>query len=153
MSNTQTNPSEQDEQKFKEWSQSEYVKISKFCNSKGYQVKKIDQPKCQLLAPIVAIWYVKTTEANLNLWVISGDFPTDLTDAKVASNARQSLRHFSMAWHMQAAKLEEGVASGRIELQDAETQTKFANELTHRAENLYKLYSDEGLWAASGQEA
>jgi hypothetical protein len=153
MSNSQGSTQEQEEQKFKEWSQSEYVKISKFCQSKGYQIKKVDQPKCQLLAPLVAIWYVKTTEANTNLWVISGDFPTDLTDANVAKNARQSLRHFSMAWHMQAGKLEQGVADGKIELQDVETQTKFAKELTQRAENLYQLYSDNGLWEASGQEA
>ncbi len=140
----------EEERKFQEWSQKEYVKISKFCNSKGYQIKKIDQPKCQLLPPIVAIWFVKTTEANQNLWVISGDFPTDLTDSTVAENARQSLRHFSMAWQLQAAKLEQGVESGKIELQDADTQTKFAQELTTRAENLYALYNNEKLWEASG---
>jgi len=153
MTNSQAITKEEYEKQFKEWSQKEYVKAAKFCGSKGYQVKKIDQSKCQTLPPIISIWYVKTTEKNLDLWVISGDFPTDLSNASVAKNARQSLRHFSMSWHMQAAKMEEGVATGRIELQDAETQTKFANQLTQRAENLYKIFSDDQLWVATGLES
>ncbi|MBV1910061.1 MAG: DUF4826 family protein, partial [Kangiellaceae bacterium] len=141
---------QEQEKKFKEWSQSEYVKVAKYCNTKGYQIKKIDQKKCQTLPPLLSIWFVKTTDKNLDLWVISGDFPTDLTNAGVAKNARQSLRHFSMSWHMQAAKLEEGVATGRIELQDRETQSKFATDLTRRAENLYQIFNDDNLWKATG---
>ena len=55
-----------------------------------------------------------------------------------------------MSWHMQAAKLEEGVATGRIELQDRETQSKFATDLTRRAENLYQIFNDDNLWKATG---
>lgn len=150
MTNSQTNTNEEYEKQFKEWSETEYVKMAKYCASKGYQIKKIEQSKCQTLPPTIAIWYVKTVDKETDLWVISGNFPTDITHAKVANNARQSLRHFSMSWHMQAAKLEDGVAAGRIELQDKETQTKFAAQLTQRAESLYQIFSDDKLWEATG---
>jgi len=138
------------EKQFNEWSRNEYVKIQKFCASKGYQVNKLEQPKSQLLPPALGIWYVKTTEKNVDLWVISGDFPTDLVSADVAKNAREVLRHFSMAWHIQAARLEDGVAEGKIELQDKETQEKFAAQLTARAESLYEMFNSDKLWANSG---
>lgn len=151
MTNSQAT-NEDLEKQFREWSQSEYVKMAKHCANKGYQIKSVDQSKCQTLASTVAIWYVNTTEKNLDLWVIGGDFPSDLTNANVAKNARQSLRHFSMAWHMQAAKLEEGVATGNISIQDNETQIKFAKQLTQRAEFFYDIYSDDNLWKETGLE-
>jgi len=151
MSETQTTLSkEESEQKFQEWSQEEYIKIQKFCATKGYQIKRLDQPKSQLLAPIFAVWYVKTTEKDLDLWVISGDFPTDIAGSQVAKNAREVLRYFSMTWHIQAARLEDGVAEGKIELQDKETQEKFAVQLTSRAESLYDMYNTDSLWENSG---
>ena len=145
-SNKISESKEESEKKFKEWSQKEFIKIQNFCASKGYQVKKVEQPKSQLLPPVLGIWYVKTTEKNLDLWVISGDFPTDIASSKVAKNAREVLRYFSMTWHIQAAKLEDGVAEGKIELQDKETQAKFASQLTSRAESLYEMFNSDDLW-------
>jgi len=141
---------EAEEAQFKKWSQTEYVKISKFCGSKGYRLDKIIQSKCQSLPPVLSVWYVKTNEKDVDLWVISGEFPTDIASSKVAKNAREALRYFSMSWHIQSAKLEDGVAEGKIELGDQKTQTKFAKELTASAENLYELYNSDKLWEASG---
>jgi hypothetical protein len=153
MTENQANMSpEEIEKKFKEWSQSEYVKVSKFCGSKGYQVKSIDQTKCQALPPVLGVWYVTTTEKNVDLWAISGDFPTDIVGAKAAKNARDVLRYFSMTWHVQAVKLEEGVTKGQIAIQDDDTQTKLAAQLTTRAESLYDLYNNDELWKATGLE-
>ena len=151
MTQNQANMTQQEaELEFKKWSQTEYVKISKFCTSKGYRVSRVVQSKCQSLPPMLAVWYVKTDEKDTDLWVISGEFPTDIASSKIAKNAREALRYFSMSWHIQAAKLEDGVAEGKFELGDEETQTKFAKELTARAEGLYELYSSDKLWEASG---
>ncbi len=137
---------EEQENKYNEWSQTEYVRISKYCSSKGYQIKSVEQKRCRILPPILGLWYIKTTEKNLDLWVISGDFPTDIANAGVAKTAREALRYFSMTWQVQAARLEEGVAAGKIDMVDEQTQTKFANELISRAENLYDLQADDKLW-------
>jgi len=142
--------SKEAEQQFKKWSQTEYVKISKFCGSKGYRVSRVVHSKCQSLPPMLAVWYVKTNEKDVDLWVISGEFPTDITSSKIAKNAREALRHFSMSWHIQAAKLEDGIAEGKFELGDEQTQAKFAKELIARAEGLYDLYNSDKLWEASG---
>ena len=138
------------ELKFKEWAQSEYVKISKFCSSKGYKVTSINQKKCRYMPPMVAVWYVKTDDSLVDLWVISGDFPTDMTIAKVAKDAREVLRHFSLAWQLQAAKLEDSMAEGKIALNDKETQTKFVKELIARAESLYEFHNNDTLWEQAG---
>ena len=138
------------EKQFKEWAREQYVAISKFCSTKGHQVIGLDQSKCQSLPPVLGIWYVKTDDKKIDLWVISGDFPTDIANSGVAKDARDAIRYFSMAWHIQAAKLEDGVAEGRIELKDKETQSNFAQQLTKRAESLYEIYNSEKLWANTG---
>ena len=138
------------EKHFKEWSQKEYVKISKFCNSKGHQISGIEQSRCQTLPPVLGVWYVKTQDKKVDLWCIAGDFPTDLASSKIAENAREALRYFSMSWQLQAAKLEDGLAEGKISLQDKETQEKFIKELTVRAENLYDLHANDKLWNGVG---
>jgi len=144
-------PSKEDmEKQFKQWSQQQFVAISKFCLSKGYQITRLDQSRCQSLPSVLGIWYAKTDDKKIDLWVISGDFPTDMANAGVAKDARDAIRYFSMAWHLQAAKLEDGVAEGRIELADEETQSKFAQQLTNRAESLYEIYNSEKLWADTG---
>lgn len=151
MTQAQAEVTNEDKQfNIKEWTQSEFVKISKFCGSKGYRVSSVNQKKCRYLAPLIAIWYVKTDDKNVDLWVVSGDFPTDLTVSTVAKNARDVLRHFSLSWQLQAAKLEDGLAEGKVELADKETQTKFTQQLITRAESLYSLHNDDKLWKQAG---
>ena len=151
MTQTQVEVTNKEKQlKFKDWAQTEYVKISKFCGSKGYQVISVNQKKCLFLAPQIAIWYVRTDDKKVDLWVISGDFPTDLTVSKVAKNAREVIRHFSLSWQLKAAKLEESLAEGKIALAGKETQEKFAQQLITQAESLYTLYNDEKIWVQEG---
>jgi hypothetical protein len=147
MTQVQTKMTKEEmELKFKEWAQSEYVKINKYCNSKGYQLTGLNQKKCRYMPPMVAVWYVKTSDKMVDLWVISGDFPTDMTVSKVAKDAREAIRHFSLAWQLQAAKLEDSIAEGKIELNNMETQTKFVKELINQAESLYEIHNNDKLW-------
>ena len=151
MTDTKTTLSkEEQEAKFKEWYQSEYVRISKYCASQGYSIESFDQKQSRLLPPILGMWYIKTMEKKLHLWVVSGDFPVDIADAKVAKNAREAIRYFSMTWQVQAARLEDGIAEGNITMVDEETQTKYIDDLTKRAEHLYDLQATEKLWENAG---
>jgi len=142
--------SENTQLKFKEWAQTEYVKIRKFCATKGYRVTNVNQKKCRYLAPQIAVWYVRTEDKNDDLWVVSGEFPTDLAPSKVAKNAREVLRHFSLAWQLQAANLEEVIAEKNINLTDKETKARFSQQLIQRAESLYSIYDNEKLWEKAG---
>jgi hypothetical protein len=151
MTETQANISNEDtEKRFKEWAQKEYVKISKFTMSKGYEFKGIDQTKCQSLPPLLGVWYINTKNKKENLWAISGSFSTDVANSEVAKNAREAIRYFSMSWHMQVAKIESGLAEGTIEAGSIETQTNFAKTLTKQAEELYKIFQSDELWANTG---
>jgi len=55
---------EEKEAKFKEWNQKEFVKIQKYCVNQGVQPKRIKQSKCQLLAPVLGIWYMESTKIS-----------------------------------------------------------------------------------------
>jgi hypothetical protein len=85
-------------------------------------------------------------QKNLDLWVVSGDFPVDIAGAKVAKDAREAIRYFSMTWQMKAAKLEDGISEGKITMVDEQTQTKYIADLTKRAEHLYDLQATDKLW-------
>jgi len=151
MTETQANMSKEDaEKQFKDWAQKEYVKVSKFTMSKGYEFKGIDQSQCQSLPPLLGIWFVNTKNKKENLWAISGSFTTDIANSDVAKNAREAIRYFSMSWHMQVAKIESGLAEGTIDSASVETQTQFAQTLCKQAEELYDIYQSEKLWANTG---
>jgi len=138
------------EEKIKLWHQEEFVKVQKFCLSKGIQVKGIDQNHTKCLPPVVGAWYVNGTNKGENYWVVSGDLPTDVASAEVAPNAREVLKYFSMNWQLKAANIEDAIAEGKITGENKETQSKFVEELVNKAEGLYHLHSDEKLWASSG---
>lgn len=138
------------EEKVKRWNQEEFVKIQKYCLSQGVQMKALKQNMTQCLPPIIGIWYIHSTTKGKDYWVISGDFPTDLALVDVAKNAREAVRYFAMSWQLKAAKLQDGIAEGKIQLSDAKTQEKFAQELISKAEMLYGFQNDDKIWAGSG---
>jgi hypothetical protein len=141
---------EEKEARIKEWNQEEFVKIQKYCVTQGVQPKRIKQSKCQLLAPVLGIWYMESATKGEDYWIISGDLPTDLSPANVAKNAREALRHFSMNWQLKSANLEAELANGKQQLKDRETQVAYIKELVSKAESIYAIANDDKLWEATG---
>ncbi len=138
-----------EDKKYQEWNQEQLVKIQKFCFTKGVQIKGFQQKRCMALPPILGIFYVNSTEKGDDYWLISGEVPTDIAPAKVAKDARDLLRYFSMSWHLKAARIEEAIAEGK-QLGDKETQEKVVKELIQKAEGLSQLHQDESLWKNTG---
>ena len=131
----------------KSWAQNEYAKVLKYCAEKGLQIKRVEQKNCRILPPLVGLWWVKLADKELpDLWVITGDLPTDHLSVKVADNARDAMRHFSMSWQMKASQLEEGLAAGKPTLGDAKTQQDYIGYLISRAEGLYELHGKDEFW-------
>jgi hypothetical protein len=141
---------EEKEAKIKDWNQNEFVKIQKYCVTQGVEPKRIIQSKCQVIAPVLGIWYVESTTKGEDYWVISGELPTDISPAKIAKNAREALRHFSMNWQLKAANLENALTQGQQPNVDKETQEKYINELSVKAETIYQIAQDDKLWASVG---
>ena len=138
------------EEKIRRWNQEEFVKVQKHCMSKGVQPKTLDQSKTKCLPPIVGVWYINSATKGEDYWVLTGDLPSDLAPAKVAANAREAVKYFSMNWQLKAANIEDAIAEGKITGENKETQIKFIQELVTKAEGLYQLHSDEKLWASAG---
>lgn len=149
----QTNAAMTDEQRQQQdlrWNQEQSIKVQKFCLSKGVQPKRLVQPKCQCLPPLLGVWYLESSEKGQDYWVISGELPTDLVDAKVADNARKAIRHFSLNWQLKAANLEAELQANKVPASLIETNQKLARELMVKAESLYELSINDKLWKESG---
>ena len=95
--------------------------------------------ECRYLAPLVAVWKIKAMDSKM-YWVVTGDLPTDFTLADNAEDARGALRYFSMRWQIKAENLLQNNDKG-----DA-SQTSYAQLLADRAEKIYLLQENEGLW-------
>lgn len=148
--NAEAPSKEQVQKNINRWNQEEIIKVQKFCSAKNIQLKGVKEDKCQVIPPHIGIWYITTSVKGEDYWVVSGDYPTDLAPKNVAKNARQVLRHFSMSWQLKAANLEAELAAGNIPQSNIQTQEKIVQELTEKAESLYKLMVNEKLWEPTG---
>ncbi|MGX9459633.1 DUF4826 family protein [Shewanella sp. A14] len=124
-----------------EWVRTQFQKANRFLAEKGVIPSKVLAEDSRYLAPYLAIWKMESKQPKKQtFWVMSGDLPSDYVDVKVATTAREAIRHFSMMWQLKAENLHKSGAT-----KDA-TQLKFAQLLVSRAESLYKIHQDEKLW-------
>jgi len=142
---TPMTPQERQE-KANKWGQEQVVKIQKFCFSSGIEFKGFKQEKCVNLPPVIAIWYIQSKTKNEDYWAISGEFPTDIAPVKVAKDARDATRYFALSWQLKAARMEDSLAEGKVQLGDKETQQKAIAELIQKAEMLADIHRDEQFW-------
>ena len=120
------------------WSRESYQKATGFLAEKGVLAETVSMENSRYLAPVVAIWKVKSTE-NKWFWVISGDLPTDFINEEGAVSPREAVRAFSLRWQLQADNILKNEESDQ-------TQKEFAALLIGRANGLYDLFEKEELW-------
>nr|WP_068546320.1 DUF4826 family protein [Thalassotalea crassostreae] len=123
------------EEQTQQWVREQYLNATKYLAEKGVVTQSVEVQTSRYLAPIFAVWKLKTID-NDAIWVISGDLPCDHIQAEAADTVRDSLRHFSMKWQLQA----QNIAGTTTE------QAQFAKFLVGRAEGLYQLFENENLW-------
>lgn len=83
-------------------------------------------------------------------WVICGDLPTDHISSASAANAREALRHFSLKWQLDAARYEDPATRKQHGLDESKDWSRMAEQLVAKAEELYAMAEDAGLWQAPG---
>ncbi|WKE67238.1 DUF4826 family protein [Gallaecimonas kandeliae] len=125
-----------------QWVRQSFQKANAYLASKGILPQGVRQSDSRVLAPLVAVWRIKAKESNKvsDFWVITGNLPADHLPHSTAASAREALRHFALNWQMQAENILRG--PGRND----KVQVDFANLLIGRAEGLYKIYDEPGLW-------
>jgi hypothetical protein len=83
-----------------------------------------------------------------SFWLICGhDVPFDYVTSSAAASAREAARHFALKWQLEAARMRESSAAQAFP--DGDAGSDPAGESTRletRAEWLYRLVDDEGLW-------
>ena len=121
------------------WVRQQWQQANMFLAESGVIPSTLNHNVSRYLVPVLALWKM-TGEDNNTYWVINGELPADFILADNASNARDALRHFSLKWQMQAAKILDNSES-------TEAQRNHAGFLQNRAESLYRFYEDESLWA------
>lgn len=126
------------EQESTAWSQQTYQKATAFLAEKGIITATVSMEHSRYLAPLVAIWKIKTSDSQW-LWVISGDLPTDFVAQGAAKTARDAMKSFSFKWQMDSEKIK---TAGEI----GADQMEFAKLLQTRAESLYDICEQDDLW-------
>lgn len=129
------------EQEIIAWSRESYQKATAFLAQKGMVAETVSMQHSRYLAPLVAVWKIKTTE-NKWLWVLSGDLPTDFITESGATTAREAMKSFSFKWQMDSEKILAANDFGA-------DKEEFAKVLRHRAERLYDISEAEQLWSNS----
>lgn len=133
----QTNP-QLTEDEIIAWSKEAYQRATGFLAEKGVVTETVSMENSRYLAPVIAIWKLKSTDGKW-FWVICGDVPTDLLTEESADDPRSAVRAFSMRWQLQAENI-------RANSEADKTQLEFAALLQGRAEGLYQLFENETLW-------
>ncbi|MBY6185610.1 DUF4826 family protein [Marinobacter hydrocarbonoclasticus] len=127
------------EQQQAAWVREQFQKANKFMAEKGILPGKVIMKESRHLPPLVAIWKIEENgPRKRRYWVISGDLPTDIIPDSTAPNAREVIRHFSLAWQVKAENL--------VRSPD-KTQQDLARLLVSRAEGLSEMHQQDRLWA------
>lgn len=125
-----------------EWVRGQFQKANKYLAENGILFDSVVTTDSRYIAPHLAIWKIKATDGK-KFWVVSGEVPTDMVKADVASSARGSLKHFSLHWQVRA----EGIFhSGSVDT----TQQEYAKVLVSSAEYLYGISEQQELWDPQG---
>lgn len=119
-----------------QWVREQYLKATKFLADKGLVTESVADTESRYLVPLMAVWKINLLDKT-QVWVITGDLPTDHLVLESQETARDSIRQFSFKWQVQATPL---LDSGIQE------QIDYANLLINKAEGLYELYSKDELW-------
>lgn len=95
------------------------------------------------VAPYVAVWGIEssTGDETLDLWVISGNLPTDYCSARNLRTPRAALRSFASAWRDAAGGPGEDGTLGTTRL-----PVELRDFLASRATLLAEWADDESIW-------
>ena len=133
----------------KRWNQQQYAEALRYCQRNQLSVAEFDKQNSRVLPPLLAVWKVKLAgKTPQSVWIIGGKVMMDHADASVATNAREVLQYFSLAWQLKAERLRQQLEDDQHGLLDREAQEKIINTLITKAESLYELYRDDNLWGS-----
>ncbi len=106
-----------------------------------------DWPAWQI-APIVSVWPIRSESApaQIAMWVICGDVPTDTISADSAKTPREAVRTFARRLHDAAAQMANAEPSKKNPANKSDRAHELALFLEVRARQLVDWTNDDSLW-------
>ena len=83
-------------------------------------------------------------------WFICGDLPTDFLGSTVAATPRDAARHFALKWQLQVARYQDMANQEPSGSKPELKQDEIDSQLAEKAEALYGLVENAGLWQQKG---
>lgn len=123
------------------WVREQFQRANKYLAEQGILFSTVVSEESRYLAPHIAVWKIKDTKNNF-YWVICGDVPADALPFKVATNARDAIRHFSLTWQLKADTIQNNPKSDK-------TQLAYADLLVNKAEMIYSIQEQQQVWQGS----
>lgn len=80
------------------------------------------------------------------LWIISGEVPTDCIDASTCATPRDAARHFALKWQLGAEQLRDPEERAKRPLKPVADWSSVADELEQVATDLYALADEDLAW-------
>lgn len=129
------------EEEHNKWVREQFQTANAYLAEQGLISERILTKDSRYLAPFVALWKFTIKGIEETVWAVTGDFPTDHIDTKIADNPRDALRYFCYRWQMRADKIiERGTAK-------TEEEQESAQRLIKAAESVFPLTESKELWA------
>lgn len=126
------------EAQLSDWVREQYQRANKHLAEQGVLFESVVTEESRYLAPHVAVWKIKSIEGKY-YWVISGDVPADVIPYGAEKTAQDTLRAFSMRWHLKAEQILQSNTNDQI-------QQDFAKMLITKAEKMYELFANDKIW-------
>jgi hypothetical protein len=98
-----------------------------------------------LLAPYIALWRVNLM-AGSEVWVISGDVPTDYLPPSEAATPRDAALAFAQRWQRAAGNMLAGRRDPEVTIGRPEDQAELGDLLRKRAVSLKDFAGQDALW-------
>ena len=136
---------------FTQWAQQQIEGMGRHVESSGLIKQDATGQAVWTLPHQIFIGKIWPKEDRNNVyWIISGpQLPTDHIEGRLADNAREAARHFSLKWQLEGNRL-----TGLSDHADGETEAtskdvdwqSIAAKLHNQAEGLYAVVDRDDLW-------
>jgi len=130
------------------WLREQRAIVEKYLHGEEIRLVGVMENPIWFIAPYVALW--KTSELNSgkqkDLWVISGDLPTDYVELSSVQPPREALLCFAKHWKAMSKEMLKGNFPKSWRTGRLEDQKDLGDLLERRANILLDWAADDQMW-------
>jgi hypothetical protein len=129
------------------WIGKQRIIVQNYLEREEIRLSNLEEKPIWFLAPYVALWKVNLKDGQMrNLWVISGDLPTDYCEPENAKIPRDVMLIFAKRWKSMSDEMLRGIFPKNIHMGKLEDQSKLGSMLKARSEILLEWSENDEFW-------